>query len=54
MQTDESGEGPRKDTGNRDALLGGIALGVLLAGMAWSPFDPGPEPVGFEHRRKLK
>jgi len=42
IQTDESGEGPRKDTGNRDALLGGIALGVLLAVMAWWFFYPYP------------
>lgn len=42
MQTDENGEEPRKDTGNRDALLGGIALGVLLAVMALWFFYPYP------------
>lgn len=47
MQTDESSEEPRKDTGNRDALLGGIALGVLLAVMAlwfYYPYPSGKQP----------
>ena len=36
------GEEPRKDTGNCDALLGGIALGVLLAVMVLWFFYPYP------------
>jgi len=46
-QTDENSEEPRKDTGNRDALLGGIALGVLLAVMAlwfYYPYPSGKQP----------
>ena len=42
MRTEENGEEPLKDTGNRDALLGGIALGVLLAVMALWFFYPYP------------
>jgi cell division protein FtsX len=42
MEMDESNEEPRQDTGNRDALLGAVALGVLLGLMAWWYYYPYP------------
>ena len=49
MQADQNGKESRQDTGNRDALLGGIALGVLLAAMALWFFYPYPsgKPPSF-------